>query len=259
MTVTRDRAAEQTDPGVVLRHDPALGFTYTWHDQSTADKDTCDLRVGAWATSVLIVTDPTGRCAGYLRLTWTDPATVAAVFDRPLSWADEHDGWSLGYQTVDGQRVPPPAADLWVRAHRHARTVPVSMRDTPGAPEVAPSDPAVLEADLRALERKIRRRMRAWTVFYAVPYVEFSRTEDGTDGTPDARGKGVGREMYVLAARRLATTGRVLAASGIRTSSALALWTRLEADPAVPTASLERTGPRDARNVTTTVLDYRSS
>lgn len=242
--------------GVTVGHDADRGLTYTWHDQSPDPQDISPRESGV-DTSALTAQTPDGACVAYLRISFTTDTLLAATFDRLLAWAEEGCGWRMGMQAHKrGYGDPVSPARLWQQAHLHAQMTPASLPGAGHSPwsltaDDAPTDPAVLEADLQAIEETIRPRFQAWRDYLLVPFVAYSHTDECH------RGIGVGRAMYLHAAQQLAATGRVLRASGNQSGEAETLWFRLIADPTVPTSTITLTSWGSGEVGTYPVLDYR--
>ena len=93
--------------------------------------------------------------------------------------------------------------------------------------------------------------MKLWSAYYLTPFVASSHTVE------KVRGIGVGRRMYILAAQRLAVTGRVLSESGLQSVLAQNLWGRLGDDPTVPTATMVKVIPGTGKRQEFNVIDFR--
>lgn len=239
----RERAFDQRVPGipgdgspVVLHVDDARGLTFTWYDISRREQDWCSRERG-YLVSRLEVTDASGEAVGWLNVTHTTRELVAAELPTALHWADENTGTSFGFRY--GGLTP---QRLWASAWTALHEFPASVRGKSLwvlTANDAPQDPAVLAAELDDAERRFERQVRAFVKFLSVPFVDYSYlTESHVDASGRVvplRGTGVGRLMYLMAARRLAEHGKVLRASGVRSDLATSLWSRLEADPDVPT------------------------
>ena len=249
---------------VILHEDTERALTYTWHDRSTDIAD-AGPRESGMETSLLTVTHGPHR-VGYLRISFTNRAILDATFPDPFHFADETTGASFGFKY--GTVTP---ATVWATAHQDLNLLPASWNGKRPAgasrwamdPKDAPTDPAVLAADLKVAARAYAKQMRGFLNTFKAPFVAYSHVDNqfdaqaSGDGHPgNLRGTGVGRTMYLLAAQHLATTGRPLLASGIQTSEAQALWGRLVADPAVPTRRTKRTYYRTGKASTMWCLDY---
>lgn len=229
---------------MVVHTDPDRGLTYTWHDLSPRPQDFNSLERG-YLVSRLAVTHASGHEVGHLNVTSTTRDLLAAVFATPFHWADENTSASFGFRWAaeDGKEVS--RAKIWATAVNHLRLVPteVATRRWTYGPADAPADPADLDADLAVAEKAYARQMRGFARFLSTPFVDYAHVDDAYDaaragtGHPGSlRGTGVGRAMYLVAARHLAATrGMVLRASGLQSEQAPGLWARLVADPAVPT------------------------
>jgi hypothetical protein len=261
---TMTEALATATGGLVLHRDSPRDLTYTWFDQSPDPGDIAPRESGV-QTSALVATDHAGACIGELRISFTDDIVSAAAFPTLLHWADDHGSWPLGINRPKrGVGAPPSPSRVWVRAHQHAQKRPASLRaiglDIPFwdlAEAHAPTDQAMLDADLAQVAETARPRYQAWRDQLAIPFVAYSRVL-GRRGEPGAyRGTGVGRTLYVLAGQQLGTTGRMLRASGNRTPEADTLWNRLIVDPSVPTTTVENTNYLSGKTSTHPALDYR--
>lgn len=243
---------------VVLHVDAERGLTFTWHDISRRDHDWCSLERG-YLVSRLTVTDVTGAEVGGINATHTTPELIAEVFPTPFHWADENTGTGFGFRWAS--MVTPQ--HLWASAYSALRARPESTAGSWSwglGESDAPDDPAVLVAELEHAQDLLAARVAQFVEFLSVPLVDYSHLDE-TYTTLDGRkaplrGTGVGRTMYLLAARRLATQGKVLRASGTQSHLARALWKRLVEDPTVPTRKVTVTSWTNGDPRTYTCLDY---
>ena len=249
---------------VILHHDTDRDLTYTWHDRSTDIADASPRESGI-ETSLLTVTHR-GHRVGHLRVSFTNKAILDTTFESPFHFADQTTGTHFGFDYGDVCD-----ATVWATAHEDLKVLPASWNGTrpEGAsrwvmdPKDAPTDPAVLAADLKVVAQAYTKQMRGFLNTFKAPFVAYAHVDDQWDaqrageGHPgNLRGTGVGRTMYVLAAQHLATTGRTLVGSSIQTDEAQGLWNRLVADPTVPTRRTKRTYYRTGKTNTTWCLDY---
>lgn len=246
---------------VILHVDTARDLTYTWHDRSFDINDAPPRRSGI-ETSLLTVTRA-GHRLGYLKVSFTTKEHVASLFASPFEWADENTGACFGFSFAEeGHPVSPEK--IWATAYTNLRMSPPSLdgrRVWVPSPSDAPSDPKVLAAELAVVEKVYAKKMRGFIRTFAVPFVAYSHVDGEFEaqqvGHPGSlRGEGVGRMMYLLAAQQLATTGRVLRASGNQTPEASALWQRLVSDPEVPTRKSRVTYYRTGEASTRWCIDY---
>ena len=226
---------------VVLHTDTDRGLTYTWSDQSLRPQDIVSRERG-YLVSRLSVTHGDIEVA-YLNVTSTTKEIMADTFATPFEWADENTGASFGFRYRD--EVTPQ--HIWATAYENLKyeIPPASTtgRRTWGAysDSEAPTDPRVLAAELATAAKVYTKQMRSMVRFLSTPFVDFSHVDSQFDadrivGHPgNLRGTGIGKTMYVLAARHLAATrGQVLRASGCQSEEAQALWQRLAADKDLP-------------------------
>lgn len=264
---------------VILAVDEDRHLTYTWRDQSPRVQD-WNSRESGYVVSRLSVTYQTPqmvaagiapREVAYLNTTSTTPELVASLFPTPFHWADENTSASFGFRWKD--EVSPQ--EIWAAAYTHLRrdmTPPSAVGNRCwGAYSAsdAPEDARVLASELATVEKHFARQMRGFIRCLSMPFVDYSHV-DGDPGyafgyTYDEhhpgpiRGTGIGYRMYVLAARHLAATrGTALRGSGLQSDEAQALWTRLIADPDVPTRKTQRTFYKPTAEQTQTYwcIDY---
>lgn len=264
---------------VVLAVDTDRHLTYTWYDQSPRTQDWHSRERGflvsrlsvTYQTPAMAAAGKSGFEVAYLNLTHTTPELVASLFANPFRWADENTSASFGYRYRD--EVTPQQE--WASAYSDLRyeMTPPSAKDKRcwGAYSAsdAPTDPAVLAAELAAAAKVYATRMRGFTRWLATPSVDFSHVDSTfeADRSPHAehpgslRGTGIGRRMYLLAAQHIAQRGKVLRASGLQSDEAQAMWQRLVADPTVPTRRTQNTyyRPAEQRTKTYWCIDYTRS
>lgn len=264
---------------VVLAVDEDKHLTYTWYDQSPRSQD-YSCRASGYVVSRLSVTYRTPRMeaegipateVAYLNTTSTTPELVASLFPTPFHWADENTGANFGFRYKDEVSD----ADIWAAAYTHlSREIrPPSAKDKRcwgayGASD-APSDPTVLADELAVASAYFAKQMRGFVRCLAMPFVDFSHV-DGDPGYAfgfsydenhpgPLRGTGIGRTMYLLASQHLAASrGKALRGSGLQSDQAQALWTRLVADPSVPTRKTQMTFYKPTKDQTKTYwcIDY---
>lgn len=251
----------------VLHVDTERSLTYTWHDQSPRLQDIGSRESGFLVSRLSVAHD--GIEVAYLNITSTTPELLADTFASPFEWACENTGACFGFERAreEGREVSPER--IWAVAYSNLGMTPPSAahRRSWGsyAPSEAPSDPSVLAAELAVVEKVYAKQMRAFARWLSTPFVDYSHVDDDFDadrkpGHPGSlRRTGVGRTMYVLAARHLAATrGKVLRASGCQTDHAQGLWAALHADPALPTRATRVTFYKPTATPTQTYLclDY---
>lgn len=236
-TAPRRRSQELLDPPpgpapVLLHRQP--GRRVLWHEVSPRKMDLYPRQDKAYETSMLEVLDDSDQQIAYLAVSFTTRELAAQVYPRPLAYANSH-GWCLNFDDP---------AKVWVHAHLHGHVRPASMRAggiSPRSYQLSeldlPADPSVIEADLTALDAQYADELACWIEFTLVPSVAYAHVE------PDLQRQGIGTQMYLLAARQLARTGRVLRASGLQSNSAQHLWRSLQANPDVPTGTITLTYP----------------
>lgn len=245
-------AFDPTVPGLpgdgtptLLHVDHERGLAYRWHNISPRVQDFTS-RDRGYLVSRLSVTllDQPATEVGHLNVTSTTRELVTSVFPTPFHWADANTGaiFGFGLARKHGTAAPTPEK-IWATSYNYLSQQPASMAGkrywTLSASD-APDDPEVLAAELAIAERAFARLMRGFLRWLATPFVDYAHldhTYTRPDGTHAAlRGTGVGRQMYLLAARHLAASrGKPLRASGVQTDYAQSLWARLVADPTVPT------------------------
>lgn len=244
------------------------GLTYTWHDRSPDLADASPRESGI-ETSLLTATTDTGTRVAHLRVSFTTRELLAETFPTPFHWADENTGATFGFRWDT-----PTPAHLWVRAHEATRTLPASWDGKNRAKSWSvqnhdvPEDPAVIDADLAVLAAHYRRQMSGFLRSHKTPFVAYSHvdnaydahraTAEGRTHPGDLRRTGVGTTLYVLAAQQLATTGRILRASGNRSPEADALWASLIANPTIATRKTRHTYYLTGKTTTGWCLDYRT-
>lgn len=251
-------AFDPTVPGIpgdgspiVLAVDEERHLTYTWYDISRRPQD-FQSRERGYLVSRLAVTCRTETGVdievAYLNVTHTTKELVATECPTPFHWADENTGAHYGFDFAaeDGATVGPEK--IWATAYTHLSSEIGRPRSVTGhhgwggySADQAPTDPAVLAAELNVAEEHYAKIMRGFVRFLSVPFVDYAHVDNDRDaqrvpGHPgNLRGTGIGYRMYLLAAQHLATHNKILRASGCQTEQAQALWARLVADPAVPT------------------------
>lgn len=259
---------------VVLHIDSERGLTYTWYDISRRLQD-FQSRERGYLVSRLAVTYRTPQGAdievAYLNVTHTTKELVTDECPTPFHWADENTGatYGFGFAAEDGTTVSPEK--IWATAYTHLSSEigrPPSMTGRHGwggySADQAPTDPAVLAAELKVAEDYYAKMMRGFVRHLSTPFVDYSHVDGDLDAlrTPghpgNLRGTGIGRHMYLLAAQHLATHDKILRASGCQSDQARTLWSRLVADPSVPTRKTRSTYymPIAGRTSTHWCLDY---
>lgn len=264
---------------VVLAVDTDRHLTYTWRDQSPRVQD-WNCRESGYIVSRLSVTYQTPEMAqagtparevAYLNTTSTTPELVASLFPTPFHWADENTSASFGFRYKD--EVSPQ--EIWAAAYTHLRRefTPPSAQGSRcwGAYSAsdAPTDPDVLAAELAVVEKHFARQMRGFIRCLTMPFVDYSHVDGdpgfafgftyGEDHPGPLRGTGIGRRMYELAAQHLAAArGTALRGSGLQSDEAQGLWSRLVADPTVPTRKTQMTFYKPTAEQTKTYycIDY---
>ena len=252
----------------IIHTDPELGLTYVWHDMSPDEEDKYP-REKAIETSLLEVLDKDQNRIAYLRISFTNDEIMQSTFHRPLAWAEENKGWNIGWQTnkMDERQGKPVEAiseqTIWAKAHRSASISPPS-RNTNGAqlasynvmPEHAP-DEATMQKEIAAIEKPLAKEMKTWAKKVESPFVAYSNVnEEDSQGNP-LRGTGVGTAMYIIAAKQLGKTGRVLGASGLQSEYAQTLWSRFAKNPKVQTMTTISVNPSTKEKTESLALDYR--
>jgi hypothetical protein len=238
--------AEPSTTPVVFLEDGNL--TFYWHDQSPDKSDLGPLRSGLTTSKMAVSRD--GHEIGYVKASYITQESLDRLYPRTLPYLDMIRGWSIGYDW-DHDLTP---EKIWERAHRYG---PMGWKGAPPCPD--PSGPEY-EAGISALEKPYLKDFKLWQAWTRIPFVAYSQVLDtrglerkGIPG-PSLRGTGLGTRLYELAARRLAEDGRVLAASGLQTPEAQAVWARMTAAgyPIRTDTTPHRPGMKRSR----LVLDY---
>lgn len=224
------------------------GVSYLWYDQSADRKDVFPLEKG-YGTALVTAHDR-DEMVGYLKISYSTEALVAAVFDDPLEFFCRHRGWCL---PLKGTRTK-----LWKTLHLYGRTCPESLQARGEyvagwalTDEHAPSA-AEMESDIASFEAEARAGLAVWFERARAPVVAFSRVAD------DCRRRGIASAMYEHGARQLAERGELLRASTLRSFEAEAFWSHLCESDEYPTRFVTVEGVGGGEPKTVPALDYRS-
>ena len=87
-----------------------------------------------------------------------------------------------------------------------------------------PEDPKAVEKDIESLSGQFKEQLREFKRSFSVPFVEFAEIEDEYKGT------GLGKKMYVEAAKAMGKRGMVIRSSSIQSEDAERLWSSLRKD-----------------------------
>lgn len=220
------------------------GLSFYWWEQSPdrSDDSSYEAAVG---THLLEVSGEDGGRRGYMRISFSSRSLMDEVFSHPLEY--------MNSQHCLGADLSSDLA-TWRSAYRRLSTPPslvgseVSRRNlhayVPSASDLA--------SDLQHLDEVARGHQEAQLRWMSFPFVAYSSLDD------DLRGRRLGRYMYVLAARHLGLSGRVLRASTNQSEYASRLWASLQRDPLVRTSEVEFCYPHHEDMVRVPSLDYRS-
>lgn len=88
----------------------------------------------------------------------------------------------------------------------------------------APEDPKAVEKDIESLSGQFKEQLKEFKRSFSVPLVEYSEIEDEYKGT------GLGKKMYVEAAKAMGKRGMAIRASTIQSEEAQRLWSSLRKD-----------------------------
>jgi hypothetical protein len=237
-----------------LAHEPELldvidspvgPLAVVWEDRVLSTKGNLD-----WASQVKdgwglkrleLRSVETGENFGYVKVNYRNPESFARSFgtdelapfryqdaDMPGYYHDDDD-MAADLSTLTPEEREALDRRLWVSSwhgmndayFQRPNGSYVSNREVRESD--APADHAAVKKDLAGFAKKIQRHVNELHQTSANPLVDYSKV--GNDDT-DLQGLGLGTAIYVYTARKLATQGTALLASGVQTPEAQATWAR---------------------------------
>lgn len=242
------RSATESNPTPLLAITPELlavldtphgKVAVSWEERSQFEGDRDIIMNSGYHIRALVMRDfETGEQVGYLRSTMMDEASMKQSFG-----VDEFDVFRY-YSRKKGMGCPVPSPEEIQNAdeetlrqvRRKAWLAARQDRDLGGPLKLSDGthieryqltenhipDDVVVKKDLDALAKRIRKMMNDDLKWAKEPFVDYSRVSD------TYQGMGYGTAMYILTARKLATQGRVLTASGVQSDEAQATWQRMK-------------------------------
>lgn len=248
-----------------------------WQQDSIERSDVSVQLERGYETSQLTLNDPkTGEEMGFIKLGSQTQASLDRSFGtdqyREFAWASDALGGFHGFEDVDvktwersvpvrektGAELVEAKKALWVAAYKCIKTIPAGVDKSElgyiGIYELgvkhAPNDEATLDKELEIPRKELAKKMKATTGWHDDPIIDYIELER------PLRGKGTGQALYILAARKLATKGRVLRASGLQTEAAQATWKRMDENPKIPTGTRTKATPESGTEKTYLTLDF---
>jgi len=249
-----------------------------WQQDSIMGNDISVQLERGYETSQLTLNDPkTGEQMGYIKLGSQTKESLERSFGtdkyREFVWASDALGGFYGITEINtkdwstsvpvrektGAELLDAKKKLWLAAHKFTHDVPKSidpdvLRTYGGLSRLeekdAPDDENVIAKDLETPRRKLAKQMKEITGWHDDPIIDYIELER------PLRGKGTGQALYILAARKIATKGRVLRASGIQTNAAQATWKRMADNPKLPTGTRTKANPESGTEKTYLTLDF---
>ena len=257
-------AAEQADPNkipgvknssydpVVVKVDEERGITYTWHDASP-DRQDIGPRDKGIETGIMILTDREGNRVGHLRVSFSNRQIVKSRFPTLLHWKAENSG--IATLGPNGGTLREQWCSVYSSSRTHGR--PKSMEGkTPSGrwgevtEDDAPATEAEIMADFEETGKQYEDEYRRWVRWANVPFVAYSKIEEGHRGT------GLGADMYVETAKQLGRQGRVLRASDSQTDYAKNVWRKFK-EHGMPVKRRRIGNPYSDGTSMCEVLDFR--
>jgi hypothetical protein len=227
---------------------PVGPLAVVWQNLSHDGNDIpVELNRGSDVKLLSLISMKTGEREGYLKLTSKNWQSMARSYGTgellPFRYQQKEASGGLRYEAVLEGADPASMSEaereqfdrkLWLTAVDvnkgyyeneigRAHSMDLSGVDKRNGikESLIPADINVVRADLAEFAELINRQIDAARVTYEQPYVDQSRIVK-----EELQGHGLGSVMYVYGARKLATQGLAIRASGLQTPQAKAAWAR---------------------------------
>jgi hypothetical protein len=243
---------------------PAGKLSVIWQEHSHDSRDQMVWTRGYQVSGTYYKSFDTGETLGFVNTVEMNDTSFARAFGddefTTFRYAQDSSGSHYGFRNADEE--PETEEDvrvirqrLWVYAQQAAgRGITAPSGERVASYNVSDKhlpDEATILKDLEASRKPFEEEILLKKQDLSTPVIDYSEMPK------PLKGKGLGANLYVYTARRLAKSGKALRGSGIQSNSAAALWGKFKEHS--PDNVREITMSKDYDNETYLTLDFRTN